>query len=125
MASCCKVEELNISICKEIEDTAMQEILSQSLLRNSLQCLHINGLPLEQESLDMAATLQHLTTLSLCGIASLNDSNFDRICMTAGFRVKELQVSNCTDLTDKACQSITTYCTAVSHLSLMNLFNIT
>ena len=76
MASC-KVEELNISICKEIEDTAMQEILSQSLLRNSLQCLHINGLPLEQESLDMAATLQHLTTLSLCGIASLNDSNFD------------------------------------------------
>ena len=39
--------------------------------------------------------------------------------------MKELQVSNCTDLTDKACQSITTYCTAVSHLSLMNLFNIT
>ena len=62
-----------MSICHKITDDAIQDILSESNLRQNINHLQMNGLSLKQDSFDMVASLQHLTSLSLCGVVTMND----------------------------------------------------
>lgn len=125
LAASCKLRDLNLSVCRNITDDTMQEILSESSLRQNVCHLQVNGLALKQDSFDMLASLQHITSLSLCGIVTMTDSVLHRVCLTAGVRLVELFVSHCPKLTETITHSISKYCVNLRALSLMNIAEIT
>lgn len=79
MATHCKLKELNLSHCCYISDDMVQEIVSQSRLRNSVIRLNMHGVYLSQDAFDMTVTLPHLRVLELFDTERVNDTALRRV----------------------------------------------
>ena len=79
MAIKCKLQELNLSHCFSISDDMVQEIVSQSRLRNNVVRLGMQGVFLSQDAFDMTVTLPHLRVLELFDMERVNDAALRRV----------------------------------------------
>ncbi|OWM74419.1 hypothetical protein CDL15_Pgr013323 [Punica granatum] len=119
------LRSINLSQCSLLTNGSIETLANH--LGSSLRELYLNDCQSIDAMLMLPALkkLEHLQVLSVGGISSLSDDFVREFIALRGHGIRELVLSDCTNLTDASVKAIADTCPGLLALNLVNLTNLT
>ncbi|KAK9073674.1 hypothetical protein SSX86_006268 [Deinandra increscens subsp. villosa] len=125
VTSACALRSINLGCCSLLTSEGIINLADKlgSVLKELYidECFGIDA----KSILPALCKLQHLEVLSISRFDTVNDSFIIQLVAVQGHKMKELVVSDCTKLTDKALKFIAKGCPGLCAIDLRNLCKLT